>query len=139
MGAKLVVDANIIFAALTKRSFTFDFIRLLHKLGFELYSPQYILEEIDEKMDRLLRFSKLEREELEFLIKLLFKKIIIVPESEYDAYLPEAKKLLTEHSEDYPYLALSIALDCPLWSNEELLKKQSRVEVLATHELKFMV
>ena len=36
---ELVVDANIIFAALMKIGWTFNFIRLLSKKGFKLYSP----------------------------------------------------------------------------------------------------
>lgn len=137
--AKLVVDANVVFAALVKGGFTFEFIRLLPKLGFKLYSPAYALEEIGGEMGRLSKFSKLSRMELEFLMGFLFKRIEIVPESRYERYLPEAKKLLPRHPKDFPYLALAIALDCPLWSNEGKLRKQSKVKVLPTHKLKSLI
>lgn len=137
--AKFVVDANVVFAALVKRGFTFEFIRLLPKLGFKLYSPAYALEEINGEMGRLSKFSKLSRGELEFLMGFLFKRIEIVPKSRYGRYLPEAKKLLPRHPEDSPYLALAIALDCPLWSNERRLKRQSKVKVSSTSELKSLV
>lgn len=135
----LVVDANIVFGALSKRGFTFEFIRSLSRTGFGLYSPEYISEEIDDKMEKLLLFSKLSRTELEFLIRQLFRRVEVVSKSRYKTFLPEAEKLLPEHPEDSPYLALAIALGCPLWSNEKRLKKQSRVKVLATHELKLLV
>ena len=135
----IVVDANIVFAALTKRGFTFEFIKLLSRLGVKLYSPQYILEEFDDNMEELVEASKLSREELKFLIKILFEQIKVIPESEYKASLHEAQMLFPEHLEDAPYLALSIAFDCPLWSNEKLLREQSRVKVLPTHELKLLI
>ena len=137
--AKLVVDANVVFAALVKKGFTFEFIRLLPKLGFKLYSPAYTLEEIRGEMGKLSEFSKLSGAELEFLMGFLFKRIEIISESRYERFLPEAEKLLPEHPKDSPYLALAIALDCPLWSNEVGLKRQSKVKVLSTHELKSLI
>jgi len=80
-------------------------------------------------MEELVHASKLSREELKFLIKMRFELIEVIPESEYNTSLHEAEMLLPEHLEDVPYLALSIAFDCPLWSNEKLLKTQSRVKV----------
>ena len=77
---KLVVDANIAFAALIKKGWTFDFIRLLSKRGFKLYSPAYILKETNDRIDRLEHFSGLNKTEIGFLIDILFRRIEVVPE-----------------------------------------------------------
>ena len=132
---ELVVDANVVFAGLIKRSFNFELLRLLPRRGIKLYSPAYILDEIGEHVNRLQNFSKLSRTELKFLIELLFRKIEVVPKSKYKEYLEEGKKLLPKHPEDAPYFALALKLNCPLWSNERLLKRQSRVKVFSTKEL----
>ena len=41
----LVVEANVIFTALIKKSDNFKLISLLPKLGIKLYSPEFVLEE----------------------------------------------------------------------------------------------
>jgi len=50
--------------------------------------------------------------------------------------MPEAEKLIPNHLEDVPYLALALSLKIPLWSNESRLRKQHKVAVIPTHELK---
>ncbi len=132
----LVIDANIVFGALSSRGFTFELIRFLSIHGLGLYSPQYIHEELEEKTERLLKYSGLSGEDLNLVIRVLFKHIRVVPKSQYGRFLPEAELLIVEHPEDIPYLALSIALNCPLWSNERRLREQSKVKILPTHELK---
>lgn len=57
---KLVLDSNIIFSALIKKSKTRDII--LSDL-FELYAPEYIFNEITKHKELLLRKSKMDREE----------------------------------------------------------------------------
>jgi predicted nucleic acid-binding protein len=57
---KLVLDSNIIFSALIKKSKTRDII--LSDL-FELYAPEYIFNEIIKHKELLLKKSKLDRED----------------------------------------------------------------------------
>ncbi len=133
---ELVVDAAVVFAALIKRGFTLELIRLLHKSGWKLYSPEYVLEEIEKREARLLRFSGLSKPEFDFVLGLLFRNIKTMPLSEYSGFLPEASRLLPEHQKDAPYFALALSLNCPVWSNEVRFTKQSRVKILPTHMLK---
>ncbi|MFZ2454902.1 MAG: PIN domain-containing protein [Candidatus Altiarchaeia archaeon] len=133
---KLVVDANIVFSAISTRTFTFELIRLLHEKGVRLYSPQYIHEELVDKTPRLLEYSKLTGDELGLLLKVLFRQIDTVPKDEYSKHMPEAERQIKDHLEDVPYLALAIKLDCPIWSNEQRLGKLKDIKAIPTHKLK---
>ena len=57
---KLVLDSNIIFSTLIKKSKTRDI--LLSDL-FELYAPEYIFNELTKHKEILVRKSKLDRED----------------------------------------------------------------------------
>ena len=131
----LVVEANIIFAALIKKSDNFKLISLLPKLGVKLYSPEFVFEEIKKREEKLLKFSELNISELRFLINKLFKSVKSVSKSEYESFLAEAKAIFPEHPKDSAYFALALKSRIPLWSNEKLHKKQSKVKVYSTSEL----
>ncbi|MEK6983547.1 MAG: PIN domain-containing protein [Nanoarchaeota archaeon] len=131
----LVIEANIIFAALIKRSDNFKLIKLLPELGIRLYSPQFVFEEIKNREEKILRFSKLDAFELRWLLNDLFKSIETTPKSKYESFLADASSIFPKHSKDTPYFALALKLSIPLWSNEKLHKKQSKVEVYSTLEL----
>lgn len=130
----LVLDANIVFAALIKKSFTFELIKLLFRKGTTLYLPEYVCEEIKKREDKILRYSKLNSPELKFLIKILFKRFEVVPKSEYEEFISKAKQI-SPHPKDIPYFALALKLNCPVWSNEKAFKQQSEVKVHDTKEI----
>ena len=85
-----IVEANVIFAALIKKSDNFKLIFLLHKMGIELYSPQFVFEEIKKREEKLLRLSKLDILELKLALNQLFRNIKTVPKSRYESFLTEA-------------------------------------------------
>ena len=130
-----VVEANILFASLIKRSGNFKLVLLLPKLGVGLYSPEFVFKEIIARREKLLKYSKLSPSEFGFLMDKLFKNIQVVPMSEYESRLSEAKAIFPEHQKDSPYFALSLKLNIPLWSNEKLHKRQSKIEVYTTSEI----
>ncbi len=134
----LIVDAEVVFASLIKVGFTFDLIRYLNKVGIKLMSPQYLEEELFKRFNRILKYSGLTPKELEFIISILFKHIIITPKLSYEPFLQEARKL-SPHDKDAPYFALALASDSPLWSNEKKFKEQSIVKILSTSDLKEML
>ena len=130
----LIVDANVLFSALIKRSFTFDLFGLLSDKGLELRSPQYLLEEVNKRRERLLKFSKLKASELDFVTEFLLNKIKIISKSEYESFLSGAKDL-APHAKDISYFALALKLKCAIWSDEKAFKKQSKVKIFSTDEI----
>jgi predicted nucleic acid-binding protein len=131
-----VIDANIVFGALCVKGFSFDLIKFLSDKGIGLYSPQYLQEELGDKTDRLIEYSGLDAEGVKLLIKVLLKQITIIPKTDYEACIPEAEELFPNHLKDIPYIALALSRKIPLWSNETRLRKQNKVIVIPTHDLK---
>ncbi|MBT5021735.1 hypothetical protein HOK51_08535 [Candidatus Woesearchaeota archaeon] len=72
----LIVDANILFAALIKKGITED---LFFKEQFRFFAPEYIFEEFDKYKELIL--SKTDRTDIDFekFIKILKKKIKLIP------------------------------------------------------------
>ena len=82
-----------------------------------------------------MRFSGLNKVELEFLLHIILKKIEIIPEQNYRKFLKKAQAIFPTHSKDAPYFALALSLHCGIWSNEKRFKQQTCTPVLTTSEL----
>ena|SRR3989344_7221538 len=128
---KLVIDAGIIFTALTGFGVTK---KILFLKDIELYSPRQLLEEINEHKSRILELSSLSPDKIEELLKLIENKISFIIEKSFESSLEQANSSIPD-KEDTSYLALALSKDIPIWSNDEHFKKQSLVEVFNTKEL----
>lgn len=133
----LVVDAEVIFAALIARGFTLQIIKVLVENEVELISPEYVFEEINNRKRKITKLSGLSEVELHFLLSVIFEKIKVISKDEYLQHLEEAEKL-APHKRDAPYFALAIAKNAGIWSNEKSFRKQSDVRIFSTTELKML-
>ena len=130
---KLVLDSNIIFSALIKKSKTRDII--LSDL-FELYAPEYIFNEITKHKELLLKKSKLDRGDFDALLLLLQKHIHLLSKDKYNEKMAIAEDILRNIDiTDSPFLALALALNCSIWSNDGHFKQQDEVVVYTTKDL----
>lgn len=130
---KFVLDSNIIFSALIKKSKTRDII--LSDL-FELYAPEYIFNEITKHKELLLKKSKLDRGNFDALLLLLQKHIHLVSKDKYNEKMAIAEDILRNIDiTDSPFLALAMALSCSIWSNDGHFKKQDKVLVYTTKDM----
>lgn len=125
----LIIDANVLFAALIKNSINVD---LILDENIHLFAPEYLLEEFYKNKEEIL--GKTSRTEKEFndIYEILKTIITIIPAEEYKEFLKEAKNILPDHTKDAPYFALALKLHCPIWSNEKLLKNKKKVLVYST-------
>ncbi len=129
----LVVDANILFAALIKSGFTRSIFLLA---DHEFFAPEFSVQEFKKHLDELQKKTGLEKEKLEEIFDELIESagIKLVPFEDF-----ENKKSLAENIspdlDDVAYIALALHLDCDLWSNDKALKKQSQVKIISTKEL----
>ncbi|MFH0701852.1 MAG: PIN domain-containing protein [Candidatus Woesearchaeota archaeon] len=129
---KLIVDANVLFSALIKGGETQ---RLLILPFFELYAPEFILEELENHQEEILIKSNRTKEQFSALLQSLRKVIEFVPQKELTSFQPKVEKFCPD-PDDLPYFALALMLDCPIWSNDkELKQKQNVVKVYSTTEL----
>jgi predicted nucleic acid-binding protein len=130
---KLVLDSNIIFSALIKKSKTRD---IILSDFFELYAPEYIFNEIIKHKELLLRKSKLDQGNFDALLLLLQKHIHLVAKEKYDKKMAIAENILGNIDiTDSPFLALALALNCSIWSNDGHFQQQKKVVVYTSKDL----
>jgi len=86
----VIVDANILFAALIKRSTT---AQLLFNPELTLYSPEFVLEEFMKYFPLIQQKMKRTTEEFITIMHQLHQVITIIPENEYKEQMKEAKRL----------------------------------------------
>ncbi len=128
---RLVVDANIIMAALIGRGFTLD---MLYSEKLELLSPEFVMLEIENHKDEVVSKSGLSGSDVSIFLDAVKSRINIIPSEELKAFVKEAEELSPDPN-DFQYFALALKLSCPIWSNDKELKKQSRIPVFTTEEL----
>ncbi|MFH0874951.1 MAG: PIN domain-containing protein [archaeon] len=126
----LVIDANILFAALIKNSGTSDII-FKHKL----YAPEFIFEEFKKYKDELREKTKRTEEDFNELFDIFERTVILIPKEEIEPFLIKAKNISPD-LKDIPYIALALKLKYAVWSNDKQLKnKQKEVTVFSTEDI----
>lgn len=132
---KLVIDTNILFSFFKVYSYTRKLISN-PVLNLELYSPKFTLKELEKYFEEINRKTKMNIGTFEFLKRFLPMFIKFVPLEEYRDFLEQAaKELITIDPNDVDFLALSLKLNCPIWSNDPHFKKQSLIKAFSTKEL----
>jgi len=128
---KLIIDANIVIAALIKQALT---AKLILDDSLELIAPAQLKQEVTKYAEYILKKSKCTQKELDLIQNTLFKAITLVP---YDVFYDSEQQAeaITPDVDDTIYIALAIHLKCPLWSNDKALKNQTKVRILSTAEL----
>ena len=128
----LVVDANIIFAALIKESKTYE---LIFDEKLHLFTTEFFFTEFKEHSEELQEKTEKTEEEINHLLDVLKKKIKLIPLEELLPYIDEAEKISPD-SDDVAYVALALKLKCGIWSQDRKLKeKQNKVQVYSTEDL----
>lgn len=133
---ELVIDANVLFSALIKKSITAE---LVFNENLKLYAPDFFIEEFIKYQELIIK--KTHRTEGEFIqiLHCLQEVITSVPEEEFSEYFEEAEEISPD-KKDISYLALALKLKCPIWSNDNALKtKQNVVKIYSTSDLIDMI
>ena len=129
---KLVIDANILFAALIKNSST---AKILTETKLKFYAPEFLLEEYAKYKDYILNKTHRTKENFDNFYTFLRNKITIVSKDEIEPFLRKAENISPD-PKDTVYLALSLAIDAKFWSNDKQLKEnQKTIEILTTEDI----
>jgi len=128
---ELVVDTNIMYSFFWEKSLTR---KLLMKMDLKLFSPEFALEEINAHKPDILKKTKISESKFQQIRKDLAIAVIFVPLKEYKEFLKTAS-LTSPDPNDSDFFALALKLNVPLWSNDSLLKKQTKIKVLSTSDL----
>ncbi len=127
----LVVDANIVLSALTAGRIT----DLLLSPKLELVAPDLLFVEVEKHKEEIKDRSKLSDEDFETLLKLLEKRIKVLPLNEFSSQMPKAEELLSEHKKDAPYVALALKFNCSFWAYEKRFAEIGGVKSLTTSDV----
>ena len=129
----VVIDANELFSLLIRGTSKSEIIFFSNEI--ELIAPEFLLVEFSNNRQEIL--AKTHRSEKDFsrLLSIFERRMEFIPQEEFGGFVYKALELFPKHTKDIPYLALALRFNCPLWSEEKLLKKQSSVRVLNTVEL----
>ena len=107
----LVIDSNIFFSAIYNDSGLER--RILDKTlegSIQLFAPDVFKEEILRNLQDKIGYDR------DYILELIQKyNIIDVPKASYGDLLENVKDLIS-HPEDYPFIATSLFLKCPIWS-----------------------
>lgn len=126
---RLILDANVLFAALIKREVTLD---LMYNL--QLYAPDLILNETLKYKDYIIEKSGKPIYNFDKFLNLLLKYITLFPFSDFREFIDQAEKISPD-PDDVSYFALALRLNCPIWSNDKKLKNQDIVKIYSTEDL----
>ena len=128
----LVVDANILFAALIKKSITSE---LLFRDDLHLYAPEFIFVEFEKYRELIKKKTKRNDDDFDELLKLFQRQVVLVPIEEIKPFIEKAKDVSPD-TKDVPYIALALKLNTAVWSNDRPLKEeQNKVKVYPTHAI----
>ncbi|HIH25134.1 TPA: PIN domain-containing protein [Candidatus Woesearchaeota archaeon] len=123
---RLVIDANILFAALIANGPTAN---IICGSDMELYAPEYLLVELERHIDEIS--AKTHRQDMEEFLRRCKTIIHTIPDDTLTQHLHKAS---CSDEDDTAYVALSIALNCPLWSNDSQLRR-CNTNIITTKEL----
>jgi len=129
----LVVDANILFAALIKSGFTKT---LLLISDYSFFAPEFSITEFKKHLPELEKKTGLSKEELKKILDDLIEtaEIKLIPFEEFK-YKTKLAKSISPDIDDVAYFALALHLNCAIWSNDKEMKKQNKVKIINTKEL----
>ena len=127
----LVVDANILFAALIKKGAT---AKLLYLDDLHLYAPEFLLEEFEKYRDLIMKKTSRSSEEFDRVLEVFSHRIYFVPKEETMSLIESARNISPD-PDDAMYFAVALRVGASIWSNDKRLKGQESVPVYSTTDL----
>lgn len=134
---ELIVDASILFSFFKADSARRNVFKKLLEHECKLVSPSFILDELSNNKDDIIKFARIDEEEFNEILSELNNDLDTFKGEKYKEFLSEANKIAPhgEQTKDDPYFALALALNCAIWFDEGAFKQQDKVEVFNTKEL----
>ena len=128
---KIVIDANVLFAALIKEGPTRA---LILKSDLILIAPSYIIVETEKYKKEIQNKAKISSSEVEDLLSSCLSQITLIDDSELIPFL-RAAETLTNDDNDLLYLACALKVNADIWTNDKVFQNQTRVKIWTTIQL----
>lgn len=103
-------------------------------MKLNLRAPEFALEEIKNNRNDIIAKTKLSKQEFNQIRHDLAIAVEFIPLEQYKKFLKPAIKISPDPN-DIDFFALALKLKLPLWSNDALLRNQSKVKILSTSDL----
>jgi len=131
---RIILDANIFFAAILKNSGTR---KIILDYDGQFIFPNYILEEFEKYKFKLFKMSGMTKEEFSEIIYLLLTKVLFISNNTIIKHKQEAIEIVKDLDiNDAMYFACALAYpDSIIWSEDKKLKQQNKIKVLNTNEI----
>ena len=130
---ELVVDTSIVVAALLRSGTTRS---LLFNPQFKLFSPERVETEIVKNKEKFKQLGNFTEEQFFEAVAIVMKQMEITAFEDYKILEKEARIVCKRDESDWPFVALALKLDLPIWSADpDILEGQRRVKVVSTPEL----
>ena len=127
----IVLDNNSLFSIMNPKSTS---AYLFSSIRAEFIAPEFIKSEFAKYKELCLQKSKLSEQEFDMRQTEVEESIKFINFSEYADFLERAICLISDPN-DVDFLALALAKNASIWSNDPHLKEQSLVKVYSTKEL----
>lgn len=129
---ELVVDANVLFAALIGKGKTQE---LFFENKIKLVAPLKLIVEFENNKELIAERGNVSVQELMESFQILKEKIELYPTDDIPSDIRLKAEKLSPHRKDVPYFALALHLGCAIWSREDDFKKQGEIKIYSTSEL----
>lgn len=131
---RLVIDTNIIMAAMIRDSAARD---IIIKSNIQFFAPNFVFEEIGRHADIISRRNNLSVETNLRILKTLGEYITIVEEKYYASNINKARRVMGAIDEkDAPFIALALSFENDgIWTEDKDFEEQRLVKILKTREL----
>ena len=129
---RLVIDTSSIISALIKNGISR---RIIVSPAIQFITPDHSLKEISKYKELICKKAKINSNEFDIILNLLFEKIAIIPKEEYEEFFNTVKTLIDDIN-DIPFIALCIASKADgIWSDDTHFKTKKKITIYRTKEL----
>ena len=105
--------------------------------NFEFYTPDFLLSEIKNHKDLIMKKGDLSERRFNTIFELLIDRINILPKSDIMDHIAEAKQIIGDiDRDDVTFIALALAIpNSGIWTEDKHFKKQNRIKIWSTKEI----
>jgi len=133
---KFIIDNNILFSLMKPDSMNS---KIFSMIKAEFYAPEFLIDEFKKYESECMRKSGLSERDFIKRKNEIFGEIQLVDNKKFINLINEILDKIFD-SDDAPYVALSLYLNIPLWSNDKNLKNQEIINqeiinVLSTSDI----
>ena len=105
--------------------------------NFDFYTPDFLLTEIKNHKDLIMKKGGLSESKFDTIYELLIDRINVLPKSDIMDHIDEAKEIIGDiDRDDVTFIALALAIpNNGIWTEDKHFKKQNKIKIWSTKEI----